>query len=175
MDGAEPPRGTLQARQTAWVLRRLLIAGQWPASSVSASIWLSPLFVSNLQDEVVPLGFVGMPGWALVATLLTCSVAVLVYVVVARLLRVREISQAWSLVSEAAVGAPGLNLRVGVELAHALESGTAVGPERPRNSTVRALVQPRTQLQPLSSDRTADRRVANRQAILTYSGLCDHP
>ena len=92
--------GHLQARQTAWVLGRLLIAGA-VAGVVGFGVNLAfTAFVSNLQDEVVPLGFVGMPGWALVATLLTCSVAVLVYVVVARLLRVREISQAWSLVSE---------------------------------------------------------------------------
>ena len=92
--------GHLQARQTAWELGRLLIAGA-VAGVVGFGVNLAfTAFVSNLQDEVVPLGFVGMPGWALVATLLTCSVAVLVYVVVARLLRVREISQAWSLVSE---------------------------------------------------------------------------
>ncbi len=92
--------GHLQARQTAWVLGRLLIAGA-VAGLVGFGVNLAfTAFVANLQDEVVPLGFVGMPGWALVATLVTCTVAVLVYVVVARLLRVREISQAWSLVSE---------------------------------------------------------------------------
>jgi putative peptidoglycan lipid II flippase len=92
--------GHLQARQTAWVLGRLLIAGA-VAGLVGFGVNLAfTAFVANLQDEVVPLGFVGMPGWALVATLLTCTVAVLVYVVAARLLRVREISQAWSLVSE---------------------------------------------------------------------------
>ncbi|MEZ5158934.1 MAG: murein biosynthesis integral membrane protein MurJ [Candidatus Nanopelagicales bacterium] len=92
--------GHLQARQTAWVLGRLLIAGA-VAGLVGFGVNLAfTAFVANLRDEVLPLGFVGMPGWALVATLLTCTVAVLVYVVAARLLRVREISQAWSLVSE---------------------------------------------------------------------------
>jgi putative peptidoglycan lipid II flippase len=92
--------GHLQARQTAWVLGRLLIAGA-VAGFVGFGVNLAfTAFVGNLRDEVVPLGFVGMPGWALMATALTCTAAVLVYVVMARLLRVQEISQAWSLVSE---------------------------------------------------------------------------
>lgn len=97
-------------RQTAWVLVRLLIAGV-----VAALVgWMTNLWFTGWVDgrveEPVALGFVGMPGWAFVAAVLCSAVAVTVYLLLAWLLRVQEISQAWAMVASKV---PGLRSRVG--------------------------------------------------------------
>ncbi|MEZ5184581.1 MAG: murein biosynthesis integral membrane protein MurJ [Candidatus Nanopelagicales bacterium] len=91
--------GDLQSRQTLGVLARLVLAGIVGAvAGLSANIVLTGM-VSRSSPEPVALGFIGRPGWALVAAVLVSAVAVAVYLVLARALRVREISQAWSMVA----------------------------------------------------------------------------
>ncbi len=91
--------GHLQGRQTAWVLARLLIAGLGAALAGFATNLGFTRVVSEIRGETVPLGFVGLPGWAFAAAIITALVAVAVYLVLARVLRVQEISQAWQLVA----------------------------------------------------------------------------
>jgi putative peptidoglycan lipid II flippase len=91
--------GHLQGRQTAWVLARLLIAGLGAALVGFATNLGCTRAVSAIRGETVPLGFVGLPGWAFAAAIVTALVAVAVYLLLARALRVREISQAWQLVA----------------------------------------------------------------------------
>lgn len=97
--------GHLQVRQTAWVLLRLLVAGAVAAlAGFAANVGLTVL-ASRMRHEIVPLGFVALPGWALAAAVVTSLVAVAVYLALAKLLRVREISQAWALVAAKLPGA----------------------------------------------------------------------
>jgi len=58
----------------------------------------------------VELGFSGMPGWALAAAIVTSAAAVGVYLLLAWLFRVNEVSQAWRMV---ATKIPGLRGRSG--------------------------------------------------------------
>ena len=53
---------------------------------------------ASIGGDDVPLGFAGMPGWALVTAVATTVVAITVYIVLARALRVREITDAWTMV-----------------------------------------------------------------------------
>lgn len=96
-------------RATMWIIMRLLIAGVIAAGVGFATNLLFTLLVSNLRNEIVPLGFVGLPGWAFIASILCSAVAVAVYLVLAWALRVKEISQALAMV---AAKVPGLRGRV---------------------------------------------------------------
>lgn len=97
--------GHLQVRRTAWVLLRLLVAGVVAAlAGFAANVGLIVL-ASRLRHEIVPLGFVALPGWALAAGVATSLTAVAVYLALAKLLRVREIAQAWSMVAAKLPGA----------------------------------------------------------------------
>jgi putative peptidoglycan lipid II flippase len=89
----------MQIRQTVSVLVRLVMAALLAGAAGFATNIALTAQVSSIRGETVPLGFVGLPGWALVAAVLTSLVAVVVYLVAARVLRVAEISQAWSLVA----------------------------------------------------------------------------
>jgi uncharacterized membrane protein len=89
----------MQNRRTLWVLVRLLLAGAVAAVfGVVTNLGLT-LLASNLRDEIVPLGFVGLPGWAFLAAVACGMVAVAVYVFCAWLFRVPDISEAWRMVA----------------------------------------------------------------------------
>ena len=92
--------GHVQGRQTAWVLARLMIAGVIAAGiGLGVNLGLTEL-IGEVRGQDVRLGFVGLPGWALFAAIVTCLVAVVAYVVGARILRVREVSAAWAMVAD---------------------------------------------------------------------------
>ncbi len=92
--------GHVQGRQTAWVLARLMIAGVIAAGiGLGVNLGLTEL-IGEVRGQDVRLGFVGLPGWALFAAVVTCLVAVVAYVVGARILRVREVSTAWAMVAD---------------------------------------------------------------------------
>jgi putative peptidoglycan lipid II flippase len=91
--------GHLQARQTAWVLVRLLAAGLVAAGAGLAANVAMMQFAQTIRGESVPLGFVALPGWAFAAAIVCSLVAVVVYVLFARVFRVREITQAWGMVA----------------------------------------------------------------------------
>jgi len=97
----------VQVRQTASVLARLLVAGVVAAAAgFAANVGLQRL-LSEVLDETIPFGFSGRPVLAFVAAIVTAAVAVLVYVVLARVMRVAEISQAWSMVASKLPGRRG--------------------------------------------------------------------
>nr|MCU0295572.1 hypothetical protein [Candidatus Nanopelagicales bacterium] len=92
--------GHVEGRQTAWVLVRLILAGV-VAAGIGMAVNLGLIrLVGDIDGETVGFGFVGMPGPALLAAVVTCLVAVVAYVLLARILRVREVSQAWAIVAE---------------------------------------------------------------------------
>jgi len=90
--------GQIHGRQTAWVLARLLLAGAVAAAAGFAVTAGMTALATSVRGDEVPLGFAGMPGWALATAVATTVTAVAVYVVLAWVLRVREISDAWSMV-----------------------------------------------------------------------------
>jgi len=96
--------GDVQARQTAWVLGRLLLAGAVAAVAGFGTNMLLTDLASRQRGEAVALGFVGLPGWAFGAAVIVCSVAVVVYVLLAKILRVQEITQALALVAQKVPG-----------------------------------------------------------------------
>ncbi|MFN8212422.1 MAG: lipid II flippase MurJ [Candidatus Nanopelagicales bacterium] len=97
----------VQVRQTASVLARLLVAGVVAAAAgFAANVGLQRL-LSEVLDETILFGFSGRPVLAFVAAIVTAAVAVLVYVVLARVMRVAEISQAWSMVASKLPGRRG--------------------------------------------------------------------
>jgi putative peptidoglycan lipid II flippase len=97
----------VQARQTGSVLARLIVAGVVAAAAgFAANLGLQAL-LSEVMDESIPLGFSGHPLLAFIAAITTSAVAVLVYVLLARLMRVAEISQAWGMVAEKLPGRRG--------------------------------------------------------------------
>ena len=101
---------TLHSRETLWIILRLLAAGLVAAAAGFAVNLGFTQFVAGRIDKPVALGFVGMPGWAFAAAIVCSVVAVVVYLVLARLFRVHEISQAWQMVASKI---PGLRSRVG--------------------------------------------------------------
>ena len=91
--------GDLQSRRTLGVLTRLIVAGLVAAvAGFTANVYFTD-WVTRAVGEQMALGFVGRPGWALGAAVLVSGVAVVVYLLLARLLRVAEISQAWAIVA----------------------------------------------------------------------------
>ena len=101
--------GDLQSRRTLGVLVRLIIAGLGAAvAGLAANLFFTGA-VARFTDREgeVALGFIGQPGWALVAAVFVSAVALVVYLVVAKVLRVAEISQAWSLVAAKLPGRRG--------------------------------------------------------------------
>ncbi len=96
-------------RATLWVIARLLLAGVL-AAAVGFGVNLTFTRVIAAGRPGVELGFSGMPGWALAAAIVTSAAAVGVYLLLAWLFRVNEVSQAWRMV---ATKIPGLRGRSG--------------------------------------------------------------
>ena len=96
-------------RATLWVIARLLLAGVL-AAAVGFGVNLTFTRVIAAGRPGVELGFSGMPGWALAAAIVTSAAAVGVYLLLAWLFRVNEVSQAWRMV---ATKIPGLRGRTG--------------------------------------------------------------
>ena len=96
-------------RATLWVIARLLLAGVL-AAAVGFGVNLTFTRVVAAGRPGVELGFSGMPGWALAAAIVTSAAAVGVYLLLAWLFRVNEVSQAWRMV---ATKIPGLRGRSG--------------------------------------------------------------
>jgi putative peptidoglycan lipid II flippase len=95
-------------RRTAWVLVRLLLAGLVAAGvglAVNAAV---TGLAASVRGQEVDLGFVGLPGWALMAAVVCCAAAVAVYALLAWLLRVPDVAAAWDMV---AGKVPGLRSR----------------------------------------------------------------
>jgi len=100
----------IPSRRILSVVLRLLVAGVIAALAGLAVNLVFTTFISSRRGEVVALGFVGLPGWALVAAILCSVVAVMIYVGLAWLFRVPDIAQAGALV---AGRIPGLRNRRG--------------------------------------------------------------
>jgi putative peptidoglycan lipid II flippase len=91
--------GHLEVRRTAWVLARLLVAGGGALIvGLATNVWFTGM-VSRVRDETIAYGFVGYPLLALAAAAVSGAAAIIVYVVLARLLRVSEITQAWRMLA----------------------------------------------------------------------------
>jgi putative peptidoglycan lipid II flippase len=100
----------LHSRQTLWIIVRLLAAGVVAAAAgFAVNLGITQLVAARI-DKPVALGFIGMPGWAFAAAIVCSAVAVVVYLGLAWLFRVQEISQAWQMVASKV---PGLRSRVG--------------------------------------------------------------
>lgn len=99
----------MENRATLWVIARLLLAGVL-AAAIGFGVNLGFTNVVATRRPGVELGFSGMPGWALAAAIISCLAAVGGYLLLARLLRVSEVSQAWGMV---AAKVPGLRGRSG--------------------------------------------------------------
>lgn len=97
----------MQVRQTASVLGRLIVAAVLAAAAGFATNLGLQSGLSEVLDETIPLGFSGRPALAFIAAIVTSAVAVLVYIVLARLMRVAEISQAWGMVAAKLPGRRG--------------------------------------------------------------------
>lgn len=98
----------MHTRRTLGVLARLLLAGVFAAvMGVGTNLALTAV-VSAVRGEAVALGFVGLPGWAFLAAVICCAVAVATYALVARLLRVPDIADAWRMIANRI---PGLRSR----------------------------------------------------------------
>lgn len=92
--------GHLEVRRTAWVLVRLLIAGGGAfLVGLATNAWFTGV-MTRVRGEQIAYGFVGYPLLALAAAVLAGSAAVLAYVVLARLLRVAEITRAWRMLAD---------------------------------------------------------------------------
>jgi putative peptidoglycan lipid II flippase len=91
--------GNLEVRRTAWVLARLWVAGTGGfLVGFATNMW----FTGSVQDwtgREIAYGFVGYPLWALAGAAVCATTTLLAYVLLARLLRVTEITRAWAMVA----------------------------------------------------------------------------
>ena len=97
--------GHIEVRSTAVVLVKLLVAG---LAAIAIGLLVARGYlqaVIRITGRDVDLGIADGRGWALLGALITIAVSVVVYVVVAHLLKVQQLRDAWSMV---AAKIPGL-------------------------------------------------------------------